>query len=161
MNPGLGSHRSLIDPAAPDGPSSAGLCRHFYFCSHQRRIGKKPEFVPWNLSVFAVIHSSRHQSCSDAATKSTSDTCDEQSSVPAGLGASSLQTHEADLQLLLVGLRSREHSAVARFLHHDGAVREDAGDKAETAAPEDGSIPAAVGGGSTASRLADQMEPPA
>lgn len=50
-------------------------------------------------------------------------TCDEQSTVPAGLGASSLQPHEADLQLLLVGLGPREHSAVARFLHHDGVER--------------------------------------
>lgn len=54
-------------------------------------------------------------------------TCDEQSSVPAGLAARSLQPHEAHLQLPLVGLRPREHAAVAGFLHHDGSLRVPAG----------------------------------
>ena len=47
-------------------------------------------------------------------------TCYQQSSVPAGLGSTCFQTYEADLQLLLVGLRSGEHPAVPGFLHHDG-----------------------------------------
>lgn len=81
-------------------------------------------------------------------TKQKSDTCDEQRSVPAGLGAGSLQPHEADLQLLLVGLRPRENAAVARFLHHDGRVRVPADlqsrDKATMTAQVDAGVPAAV-----------------
>lgn len=47
-------------------------------------------------------------------------TCDEQSSVPAGLRPSGLKAHEAHLQLLLLGLRSGEHPAVPGLLHHGG-----------------------------------------
>lgn len=47
-------------------------------------------------------------------------TCDEQGSVPAGLRPSGLQTHEAHLELLLLGLRSGEHPAVPGLLHHGG-----------------------------------------
>lgn len=100
------------------------LRRHFYFCSNQRRRKKK---IPDLESGIFVCSLETHDTKADASlTKSKSDTCDEQSPVPAGLAAPSLQPHEADLQLLLIGLRSREDPAVARFLHHDGAEREPA-----------------------------------
>lgn len=78
-------------------------------------------------------------------------TCDQQSSVPARLRPPSLQTHEADLQLLLVGLRPGEHPAVPGFLHHDGnetrtdlLIYSQPEDKAPRPARPGGSIAAAA-----------------
>lgn len=139
--------------------------RHFRPCSNQRRpVGNIPEEL---LCFGSRLHEHFQIAIWFVAdTKKKSDTCDEQSCVPAGLGASSLQPHEADLQLLLIGLRSRENSAVARLLHHGATVRVPAArrreDKATPTAQVDASVPAAVRVRARArgrSRLADQLYP--
>lgn len=80
-------------------------------------------------NVLICLHGSCRQTSRDVTSLQLGDaliggcsvlTGDEQSSVPARLGPAGLQTHESDLQLLLVGLSSGEHAAVPGFLHHDG-----------------------------------------
>lgn len=84
-------------------------------------------------------------------------TCYEQSSVPAGLGPPGLQTHEADLQLLLVALRAWEHPAVPGFLYHDGGRT--CTELLIYCQAEDNALPARPGGSiGAAERRREEME---